>query len=205
MECAVALQQSWSDSERKLPQERRFVFRAGITLGDVIFEDDDVYGDGVNLAVRFEGLAEPGGICLSEDAYRQVRNKVDAGFEDLGERVVKNIAEPVHVYRIESRQSPLPPIANRSATLLLHDKPSIAVLPFTSMSDAPEQDYFAEGLAQDIITELARASSQQCRQQVWQPGGARRFLPDKEVIRAPHSKLCPSRNQTTSRLAKPRC
>jgi adenylate cyclase len=153
VECAVALQRSWSDTERKLPQERRLVFRAGINLGDVIFEDEDVYGDGVNLAVRFEELAEPGGICLSEDAYRQVRNKIDAGFEDLGERIVKNIAEPVHVYRVNLRQ---PATENKSATIIIADKPSIAILPFVSMSDAHEQDYFADGLAQDIITELSR-------------------------------------------------
>jgi TolB-like protein/Tfp pilus assembly protein PilF len=110
----------------------------------------------VNLAVRLEGLAEPGGICLSEDAYRQVRNKIDSRFEDLGERVVKNITQPVHVYRIDSGPSPLPQITNKCAPLVLPDKPSIAVLPFVSMSDAPEQDYFADGLAQDIITELSR-------------------------------------------------
>lgn len=156
VECAVALQQSWSDSERKLPQEQRLVFRAGINLGDVIVEDDDLYGDGVNLAVRLEGLAEPGGICLSADAYRQVRNKIDARFEDLGERVVKNIAEPVHAYRIDLGPAPLPRVGDRSPALILPDKPSIAVLPFKSMSDTPDKDYFADGLAQDIITELSR-------------------------------------------------
>jgi TolB-like protein/Flp pilus assembly protein TadD len=101
-------------------------------------------------------LAEPGGICLSEDAYRQVRNKINSSFEDLGERVVKNITQPVHVYRIDSGPPPVPQITNKSAALILPDKPSIAVLPFISMSDAPEQDYFADGLAQDIITELSR-------------------------------------------------
>lgn len=155
VECSIMLQQGWRDSQEKLPQEQRLVFRAGINLGDVIFDDEDIYGHGVNLAVRLEGLAEPGGICLSEDAYRQVRNKITGVFEDLGERVVKNIDEPVHVYRIDLGLPPTPQVKTKSE-LILPYKPSLAVLPFKVMSKTPEVNYFADGLAQDVITELSR-------------------------------------------------
>jgi adenylate cyclase len=156
VECAIRLQQGWRDSQDNVPQERRLVFRAGINLGDVIFENEDIYGDGVNLAVRLEGLADPGGICLSEDAYRQVRNKISSVFEDLGERLVKNIDEPVHVYRVDLGLPPRPQAANKAEQLISRNKPSLAVLPFKVMSKTPEVEYFADGLAQDVITELSR-------------------------------------------------
>jgi adenylate cyclase len=156
VECSMMLQQGWHDSQEKLPRERRLVFRAGINLGDVIFEDEDIYGDGVNVAVRLEGLAEPGGICLSEDAYRQVRSKIAGVFEDLGERVVKNIDEPVHVYRIDLGLPPAPQVNSKAEELIPPYKPSLAVLPFKMISKTPEVDYFADGLAQDVITELSR-------------------------------------------------
>ncbi len=156
VECCMVLQKGWRDSQQRLPQEQHLVFRAGINIGDVIFEDEDIYGDGVNLAVRLEGLAEPGGICISEDAYRQVRNKIDGVFEDLGEQHVKNIDEPVRVYKLDFNLAPTPWVRSKSDKLIPPDKPSIAVLPFKSISNVPDMEYFADGLAQDVITELSR-------------------------------------------------
>jgi len=131
-------------------------FRIGINLGDVIVEDEDIYGAGVNIAARLESLAVPGGICLSDDAYRQVRGKLEVAFEDLGEQNLKNVAEPVRVYRVSTVASDA--IAKESATapLPLPDKPSIAVLPFDNMSDDAEQEYFADGVSEDLITALSK-------------------------------------------------
>jgi TolB-like protein/Tfp pilus assembly protein PilF len=154
--CAIAWQKIVADREVGTDEERRFKFRIGINLGDVIVEGDDIHGDGVNVAARLESLADPGGICLSGDAYRQVRGKIEADFEDLGEREVKNLSEPIRVYSIDSGASA--PIARSSAdaTLPRPDKPTIAVLPFTNMSGDAEQDYFADGMVEDIITALSR-------------------------------------------------
>ena len=154
--CAVAWQTAVDEHEAERPEDNRFFFRIGINLGDVIVEGEDIHGDGVNIAARLEGLAEPGGICLSGDAYRQVRGKVEADFEDLGEREVKNLAEPLRVYRIAIKGPSPAPTATVTRPLPLPDKPSIAVLPFTNMSGDPEQEYFADGITEDIITELAR-------------------------------------------------
>jgi adenylate cyclase len=154
--CAVAWQAAMAEHEADQAEDSRLSFRIGVNLGDVIVAGEDIYGDGVNIAARLEGLAEPGGICISGDAYRQVRGKVEAEFEDLGEREVKNLAEPLRVYRIAVTRSP--PIASSLATkpLPLPDKPSVAVLPFTNMSGDPEQEYFADGITEDIITELSK-------------------------------------------------
>jgi adenylate cyclase len=130
-------------------------WRIGIHLGDVLVEGDDILGDGVNIAARLEGIAEPGGICISEDAYRQVRGKVEAEFADIGEQSLKNIARPLHVYRIGPATAP-EQLATTSAALPLPDKPSIAVLPFANMSGDPEQEYFADGMVEEIITALSR-------------------------------------------------
>ena len=156
VECAVAWQAAMAEHEADQAEDGRLSFRIGVNLGDVIVEGEDIFGDGVNIAARLEGLAEPGGICISGDAYRQVRGKVEAEFEDLGEREVKNLTEPLRVYRIAVTRSP--PIASSLATkpLPLPDKPSIAVLPFTNMSGDPEQEYFADGITEDIITELSK-------------------------------------------------
>ncbi|MEE8539397.1 MAG: adenylate/guanylate cyclase domain-containing protein [Woeseiaceae bacterium] len=154
--CAVAIQTGMADRNDDAPEDRHFELRIGVHLGDIIVEGEDIYGEGVNVAARLEGLAEPGGICLSGDAYRQVRGKVEADFEDLGERKVKNLAEPLRVYRIAIKgPSPAPtPAATRP--LPLPDKPSIAVLPFLNMSGDSEQEYFSDGITEDIITELSK-------------------------------------------------
>ncbi len=155
VECAVALQQLTAERNAGIAGERRMEWRIGIHLGDVLVEGDDILGDGVNIAARLEGIAEPGGICISDDAFRQVRGKIDAEFADLGEQSLKNIARPLRVYRIGrslvSEQPTTPPTA-----LPLPDKPSIAVLPFANMSGDPEQEYFVDGMVEEIITALSR-------------------------------------------------
>jgi adenylate cyclase len=153
--CAVEIQRGMIDREPEVPEERRIRFRIGINLGDVIAEEHDIFGDGVNVAARLEAIAEPGGICVSRVVRDQVRDKVDYTFEDLGEQQVKNIARPVRVYRVGPRASSLqaaaiPPV------LPLPDKPSIAVLPFANLSGDPEQEYFADGMVEEIITALSR-------------------------------------------------
>ena len=154
--CAVAWQTAVDEHEAERPEDNRFFFRIGINLGDVIVEGEDIHGDGVNIAARLEGLAEPGGICLSGDAYRQVRGKVEADFEDLGEREVKNLAEPLRVYRIAIKGPSPAPTATVTRPLPLPDKPSIAVLPFDNMSGDPEQEYLADGISEDLITALSK-------------------------------------------------
>jgi adenylate cyclase len=141
------------EHEAEQPEDDRFAFRIGVNLGDVLIEGEDIHGDGVNIAARLEGLAEPGGICLSGDAYRQVRGKIEVEFEDLGERDLKNVAEPVRIYRIAGHEAKAVPT---KAPLALPDKPSIAVLPFDNMSGDPEQEYFADGITEDIITGLSK-------------------------------------------------
>jgi adenylate cyclase len=155
IECALALQNLASERNTNVPGERRMEWRTGVHLGDVLVEGDDILGDGVNIAARLEGIAEPGGICISEDAFRQVRGKIEAEFVDLGEQSLKNIARPLRVYRVGSVSAPeLPP----PPVLPLPDKPSIAVLPFANLSSDPEQEYFADGMVDEIITALSRAS-----------------------------------------------
>jgi adenylate cyclase len=155
VECALALQQLAAERNATVATERRMEWRIGVHLGDVLVEGEDILGDGVNIAARLEGIAEPNGICVSEDAFRQVRGKVETEFSDIGEQSLKNIARPVRVYRIGSslaaRQS-ISPVA----ALPLPDKPSIAVLPFANMSGDPEQEYFADGMVEEIITALSR-------------------------------------------------
>ncbi|MEE8506170.1 MAG: tetratricopeptide repeat protein, partial [Kiloniellales bacterium] len=155
--CAVDIQQGMAGREPGLPDERRLRLRIGVNLGDIIVEGSDIYGDGVNVAARLEGLAEPGGICISGKVYEEVRNKLPTAFEDLGEQEVKNIPEPVRVYRwTEAAADPTPGMAGAEGALPLPDKPTIAVLPFTNMSGDPEQEYFSDGITEDIITELSR-------------------------------------------------
>jgi TolB-like protein/class 3 adenylate cyclase len=153
--CAVGVQRALAEANADVPADRRIEFRIGINLGDVIVESDDIFGDGVNIAARLEALAEPGGICLGGSAHEQVRDKIDLAFEDLGEQQVKNIARPVRVYRIRLGEIS-PAAASPIAVLALPDKPSIAVLPFANMSGDPEQEYFADGMVEEIITALSR-------------------------------------------------
>ena len=197
---AVEVQIAMQQRNRDVPQDRRIVFRIGINLGDIIVQDDDIFGDGVNVAARLEGLADPGGICLSRSARDQVRDKLELELEDLEEIEVKNIARPIRVFRVildekasllatpvstnpkpDKIQQRIPflaamvvgigllvgfvwwrpwvavvePDANAEAALPLPDKPSIAVLPFDNLSDDPKQAYFADGLTQDLITNLS--------------------------------------------------
>jgi TolB-like protein/class 3 adenylate cyclase len=155
VECALALQRLAAERNAGTPAERCMEWRIGVHLGDVLIEGDDILGDGVNIAARLEGIAEPGGICISDDAFRQVRGKVEAEFADLGEQSLKNIARPLRAYRVGSTPAASWPISP-AAALPLPDKPSIAVLPFANMSGDPEQDYFADGMVEEIITALSR-------------------------------------------------
>ena len=155
VECAVEIQRAMAERNANIADNRHIQFRIGVHLGDVIVEGEDIYGDGVNIAARLEGLAEPGGVCISQQAYDQVETKLNLSYEDLGKQQVKNIARPVHVYRIAIDRSVSAAPSPTTETLSLPDKPSIAVLPFTNMSGDPEQDYFADGLTEDIITALS--------------------------------------------------
>src|SRR5215471_17620943 len=154
VESSLAVQKLMAERNADVPEDRRMLFRIGINLGDVLIEGDDILGDGVNVAARLEGIAEPGGICISDDAYRQVRGKLDVAFEDAGEQQLKNIAQPLRVYRIRSDVT-----AKLQPPLPLPSKPSIAVLAFQNMSGDLEQEYFADGIAEDIITMLSRSQS----------------------------------------------
>jgi adenylate cyclase len=155
VQCAVEVQCAMQDRNTDVPVDYRIEFRIGINLGDIIIDGDDIYGDGVNVAARLEGLAEASGVCVSKVVHDQVRDKLDLVFEDLGERQLKNIARPVHVFRIAVPVVGRPAPSAKSA-LALPDKPSIAVLPFTNMSGDPEQEYFSDGITEDIITALSR-------------------------------------------------
>ncbi len=158
--CAVDIQHSMIDRETDLPDERRIRLRIGINLGDIIVEGSDIYGDGVNIAARLEGLAKPGGICVSGKVYEELRDRTDLPFEDLGEREVKNIGRPVRVWQWAADGSAATTDAIKvSAPIQLPDKASIAVLPLDNMSDSRDHEYLADGITEDIITLLARIPS----------------------------------------------
>ncbi len=157
VQCAVDLQQSMAAANAGQPEDRHIILRIGVNLGDVMVEGGDLYGDGVNVAARLEGVADPGGICLSRGAHDQVKRKLDVVFEDGGEQQLKNIAEPVRVYRMRPITAAASITSHLTAPVRpLPDKPSIAVLPFQNMSGDPEQDYFCDGLVEDIITTLSK-------------------------------------------------
>jgi len=148
--CAIEIQKEMAERNAVIPENRRIEFRIGINVGDVIVDDrGDIYGDGVNIAARVESLAKPGMLCLSDEAYRQIRGKLPIDVSDMGEHQLKNIAQPVRVYSVWLDDAP---------PLALPDKPSIAVLPFENLSGDPKQEYFADGVSEDIITELSRFS-----------------------------------------------
>jgi len=159
--CAVEVQRGMADREPEVPEERRIRFRIGVNLGDVIAEPEDIYGDGVNVAARLEALAEPGGICISRMVRDQIRDKLPYPFEDLGEQSVKNIARPVRVYALRPEAiaflpAPNAPAAPPTSQPVIAPRLSIVVLPFANLSDDREQQYFADGITEDLTTDLSR-------------------------------------------------
>ncbi len=161
--CAIEVQRAMVEQNATVSPAQRIEFRVGIHVGDIIVDDNDIFGDGVNIAARLEGIAEPGGVCISDDAQRQIRGKVDTAFEDMGPQSLKNISEPMRAWRLRmnangSVAAPIEVPVESTQALALPDKPSIAVLPFQNMSGDPEQEYFADGMVEDIITALSRFS-----------------------------------------------
>ena len=155
--CAVEVQRGMADENAEIPQAKRIEFRIGIHLGDIIIDDNDILGDSVNIAARLESIAVPGGISISRAVHDQVRDRIDVCFDDKGEIALKNIARPVQVFAISGAKESKTAVSRESKPdLALPDKPSIAVLPFQNMSGDPEQEYFADGMAEDIITALSR-------------------------------------------------
>jgi adenylate cyclase len=159
--CAVEVQRDMAAQNSEVPPDSRIEFRIGVHVGDIIIDDNDIFGDGVNIAARLEGIAEPGGVCISDDAHRQIRGKVDFAYNDMGLQSLKNIIEPMRAWRMRLGSEAFSLTLNSSAapaqTLTLPDKPSIAVLAFQNMSGDPEQEYFADGISEDIITALSRS------------------------------------------------
>jgi TolB-like protein/class 3 adenylate cyclase len=159
--CSVEIQRSMAEQNADASHDNRIRFRMGIHVGDIIIDDNDIFGDGVNIAARLEGIAEPGGVCISDDAHRQIRGKVDIPFEDMGSQTLKNIAEPMRVWRMRisgeavsasPQSASFGPLQSRP----FPDKPSIAVLPFQNISGDHEQEYFADGIAEDVLTTLSK-------------------------------------------------
>jgi adenylate cyclase len=157
---AVDIQRGMAERNADVAPDRRIEFRIGINVGDIISDENDIYGDGVNVAARLEALAEPGGIMVSRNVHDQVRDKLSFGFEDMGEQTIKNIARPIGVHRVSLAESAPPAMVKSAAAAKIElsgaDRPSIAVLPFANMSGDPEQEYFADGISEDIITGLSK-------------------------------------------------
>jgi adenylate cyclase len=156
LRCAIEVQAGVSERNTAVPADRRIEWRIGINVGDIVVEDGDIFGDGVNVAARLEGLAEPGGICVSARVQEDASGRLDLAFEDMGEQALKNIARPVRVYRVRDAGDAKSPSIAAQPVLPLPDKPSIAVLPFANLSGDPEQEYFADGMVEEIITALSR-------------------------------------------------
>jgi class 3 adenylate cyclase len=159
LRCGTEWQRGMAERNSRVPSDNRVEFRIGVHQGDIVVEDDDIFGDGVNVAARLEGLAEPGGICVSARVQEDVAGRLDLAFDDMGEQSLKNIARPVRVYRVRlatAENTPKVTPTESGPALTLPDKPSIAVLPFTNMSGDPEQEYFADGMVEEIITALSR-------------------------------------------------
>jgi adenylate cyclase len=153
VECALAIQRAMGERNAAIEPERRMQFRIGINLGDVIYDESRIFGDGINIAARLEGIAEPGGICVSDKVHTEIRGKIDLAFDDMGDRPLKNIARPVRAYGIRVNGTTAP-----EADAPLDGRPSIAVLPFTNMSGDREQEYFSDGISEDIITDLSKVA-----------------------------------------------
>jgi adenylate cyclase len=152
--CAVEIQRAMAERNAVIPEDRRVEFRIGINVGDIIIDEKDIFGDGVNVAARLEGLAEPGGICVSGRVHEDVHGKLDIAFEDAGERQLKNILRPVRIFRVQQDK-----VTTRAATpSTSSQRPSIVVLPFHNMSSDPEHSYFAEGITATLTTDLSRIS-----------------------------------------------
>jgi adenylate cyclase len=150
LRCAVDVQREMTGRNAETPSDNRIEFRIGINMGDIVVEDGDIFGDGVNVAARLEGLAAPGGICVSARVQEDAAGKIDLAFEDMGEQALKNIIRPVRAYRVVTAVQPAMPQAGPGPPL--PDKPSIAVLPFANLSGDPEQEYFADGMVEEIIS-----------------------------------------------------
>src|ERR1700736_1229294 len=154
VKCALAIQSRMAERNAAIEPERRMQFRVGINIGDVVYDETRIYGDGINVAARLEGIAEAGGICISSKVYEEISGRIDLDCEDIGEQQLKNIARPVRAYHVRPDR-----IGPTSATApALPEKPSIAVLPFLNMSGDPEQEYFADGMTEDLITDLSKVS-----------------------------------------------
>jgi adenylate cyclase len=157
LRCASEWQRGMADRNAAAPGDNRIEFRIGVHQGDIVVEDDDIFGDGVNVAARLEAQAEPGGVCISARVQEDAAGKLDLAFEDMGEQRLKNIARPVRAYGVRPGTADnAPKVTREGPALALPDKPSIAVLPFANMSGDPEQEYFADGMVEEIITALSR-------------------------------------------------
>jgi len=157
LQCATEVQAGMAQRNAPTPADKRIEFRIGINMGDIVVEDGDIFGDAVNVAARLEALAQPGGICVSARVQEDAAGKLGLSFEDMGEQALKNIARPVRTYRVAT--GAVSATVQETPALALPDKPSVAVLPFTNMSADPEQEFFADGIAEDVITALSRHPS----------------------------------------------